>query len=41
VMALARWRHGLGAVRLISAALAAFGLAWFIDRAFGLEAMPF
>jgi hydrogenase/urease accessory protein HupE len=38
---LARWKYGRIAVITISCLLAAFGLAWFIDRAFALEFMPF
>ncbi|HEX5105420.1 MAG TPA: HupE/UreJ family protein [Pirellulaceae bacterium] len=40
-MVLARWRHGRKVVVAISLLLAIFGTAWFIDRALGLEAMPF
>jgi hypothetical protein len=38
---LKRWKHGPTAVKIISLGLAAFGLAWFIDRAFALRFMPF
>jgi hydrogenase/urease accessory protein HupE len=40
-LVLARWKHGRKAVIAISLLLAAFGLAWFIDRVFALDAMPF
>jgi len=38
---LKRWKHGPAAAKGISLCLAAFGLAWFIDRAFALRFMPF
>jgi hydrogenase/urease accessory protein HupE len=38
---LACWKHGRKVVVVISILLAAFGLAWFFDRAFALEFMPF
>lgn len=38
---LKRWRHGHLFAKGISLALAAFGLAWFIDRAFAVGFMPF
>jgi hypothetical protein len=37
---LARWKHGRKVVIAISILLALFGLAWFIERALGLEYMP-
>jgi hydrogenase/urease accessory protein HupE len=40
-LGLARWKHGRKAVVAISVALACFGTAWFIERAFGLGLMPF
>lgn len=39
--ALARWRHGTTARWLVSLAVAACGLGWLLDRACGLEIMPF
>jgi hypothetical protein len=38
---LARWKHGRLAVVVISVLLALFGLAWFVDRAFAVDFMPF
>ena len=38
---LKHWKHGPTAAKVISLALAAFGLAWLIDRAFALGFMPF
>lgn len=38
---LARWKHGPAVRRLLSAAIALCGLGWFLDRAFGLDLMPF
>lgn len=38
---LARWNHGRKIVIAISLVLVLFGVAWFIDRAFSLELMPF
>jgi len=40
-LGLAHWKHGPKAAKGISLALAAFGLAWFIDRALALGFMPF
>jgi hypothetical protein len=40
-MFLARWKHGRKVVVAISILLALFGTAWFIDRVFALELMPF
>jgi hypothetical protein len=39
-LALGRWRHGRAAVKTVSAVILLFGLAWFIERAFGLGFMP-
>jgi hypothetical protein len=39
--ALSRWRYGKQSQRAISGVIALMGLGWFIDRAFGLEFMPF
>src|SRR5262245_16544683 len=38
---LGHWKYGRHAAAGISLLLAAFGLAWFLDRAFNLEFMPF
>jgi hydrogenase/urease accessory protein HupE len=38
---LKRWKYGSLAAKIISLGLAAFGLAWFIDRALALGFMPF
>jgi HupE / UreJ protein. len=38
---LKHWKHGPTAAKGISLSLAAFGLAWFIDRAFAIGFMPF
>ena len=38
---LRKWKHERRAVIAISALLALFGLAWFVDRAFNLAWMPF
>lgn len=40
-LALNRWKHGRKVVVAISVLLALFGLAWFVERALGLEFMPF
>jgi hypothetical protein len=40
-MFLQRWRHGPKLIVAISLILALFGIAWFADRAFNLEKMPF
>lgn len=37
---LKKWKHGPTAAKFISVGLAAFGLAWFIERACGLSFMP-
>jgi hypothetical protein len=41
VAMLRRWKYGKAAQFAISAAVALCGLGWFLDRAFGLEFMPF
>jgi hypothetical protein len=41
VAMLRRWKYGKAAQFAISAAVALCGLGWFLDRAFGLELMPF
>ena len=40
-LALAKWKHGPRAKIAISVVVALLGLAWFLDRAFGLGLMPF
>jgi hypothetical protein len=40
VLLLDRWRYALRAKLAISAAVALFGLGWFIERAFGFGIMP-
>jgi hydrogenase/urease accessory protein HupE len=40
-VALSRWKHGRIVVVVVSVALALFGLAWLIDRAFAVRFMPF
>ena len=37
---LARWRYGRWVTVGISLLLALFGIAWFVERALGLEYMP-
>jgi hydrogenase/urease accessory protein HupE len=39
--ALSHWKYGRHAAAVISLLLAAFGTAWFLDRALSLECMPF
>jgi hypothetical protein len=38
---LARSKHARLGQGVLSAAIALCGLAWFLDRAFGLDLMPF
>lgn len=38
---LARWKHGRAVQLALSALIALCGLGWFLDRAFGLNLMPF
>jgi hypothetical protein len=38
---LAKWKYGRIAQCVLSGAIALCGLGWFLDRAFGLELMPF
>ena len=40
-IALAKWRHGPRTKIAISIVVALLGLAWFLDRVFGLGLMPF
>jgi hypothetical protein len=40
-VALSRWRYAVAGQRTISAIIALCGVCWFLDRAFGLELMPF
>ena len=40
-LALAKWKHGPRAKIAISVVVALLGLAWFVDRAFNLQRMPF
>jgi energy-converting hydrogenase Eha subunit E len=38
---LGKWRHGRKAIVVISVLLALFGAAWFVERAFAMQFMPF
>lgn len=38
---LARWKHGRAAQCILSGIIALCGIGWFLDRAFGLNLMPF